>query len=79
MIVYSNLLMGCRSIFTESIWPCDDKFKLPVAIVSFLTCVKWRLSHSKIIMSLMTSHPWIFITGRANLIVSVTDEISLLD
>ena len=32
-----------------------------------------------IMTSLMSSHRWIFIKRRANLIVSVTDEISLLN
>ena len=32
-----------------------------------------------IMTSLMSSHRWIFITRRANLIVSVPDEISLLN
>ena len=32
-----------------------------------------------IMTSLVTSHRWIFITRRANLIVSVTDEIALLN
>ena len=32
-----------------------------------------------IMMSLVTSHRWIFITRRDNLIISVTDEISSLN
>ena len=74
--------MGSRSIFTETIFQCVHvtiKFKLCVVNVSFLTFVKWRLSRSKIITSLVTSHRWIFITRRANLIVSVTDKIPLLN
>ena len=77
--------MGSPSIFTETIFQF-------VHVTINLSCLSHRkLSDIRkmaavtfqdnyvIMTSLVTSHRWIFITRRANLIVSVTDKIPLLN
>ena len=77
--------MGCRSIFTEAIFQfvhvaINLSCLLPsFSFLIFLNAAVTFKDDYSIMTSLVPSHRWIFIKLRAFFIVSVTDEISLVN